>query len=193
MNTQIDGSTGLDEKRGDWIRTYTGGRFYLLDPAPSDVRIEDVAHALSQICRFTGHTNRFYSVAEHSVHVSRIVRPEHALWGLLHDAAEAYIGDVSRPLKHARGMEGYKAIEAKVERAVIGAFDIDLTAEMLNEVNHADLLMLCAEARDLMGITDFHAAGWRYWVEPDPAQKIGGWSPQYAVSQFLGTYYELRS
>lgn len=73
--------TPADDRRGDWIQTFTGRRFWPLDPRPEDVCIEDIAHALSLKCRFGGHCTRFYSVAEHSVHVSNYVPAEFALWG----------------------------------------------------------------------------------------------------------------
>src|SRR5690554_7094997 len=98
-----------------FIQTYTGRRFYPLDPNPADVCIEDIAHALSRITRFNAHINaEWYSVAEHSVHVSRIVPPEYALAGLLHDASEAYIADVSRPVKHTDMMAGYRLNETRL-------------------------------------------------------------------------------
>lgn len=90
---------------GDWIKTVTGRKFYPLDPRFQEVNIEDVAHALSMKVRFNGHVQRYYSVAQHSVHVSRILERWHpkrrdlAMWGLLHDAAEAYLADIPRPMK----------------------------------------------------------------------------------------------
>lgn len=89
---------------GPWITTYTGKRFHLFASNPSEVCIEDIAHALSNKCRWAGHSKKFYSVAEHSLIVSRrlaeINEPEVVqMAGLLHDAAEAYTGDVGRPLK----------------------------------------------------------------------------------------------
>lgn len=84
-----------------WIGTYSGKRFWPLQPRAEEICIEDVAHGLALQCRFNGHCARFYSVAEHCWHVSRRVRPENALWGLLHDAAEAYLGDMVSPLKRS--------------------------------------------------------------------------------------------
>src|ERR1019366_6268112 len=80
------------------IRTYTGILFDFEEPEASPIRIEDIAHALSLLCRFAGHCKEFYSVAEHSVRVSYACPEEHALWGLMHDASEAYCVDVPRPL-----------------------------------------------------------------------------------------------
>src|SRR5271165_7548492 len=88
-----------DNRKGDWIQTYTGRVMYPLDPRPEEINIIDIAHALSNLCRFTGHVRTFYSVAEHSVRVSQHCDPKDALWGLLHDASEAYLADMSRPMK----------------------------------------------------------------------------------------------
>jgi hypothetical protein len=76
-------------RRGDWMQTFTGRRFWPLDPRGEDVLIEDIAHALSLLTRYGGHCTRFYSVAEHSVLLARAATPENALWLLLHDASEA--------------------------------------------------------------------------------------------------------
>ncbi len=82
------------------VRTFTDKRFYFLDPKPEDICIEDIAHSLSHICRYGGHCHRFYSVGEHSITCCDRVRGLSVpLWGLLHDAAEAYIGDICKPLK----------------------------------------------------------------------------------------------
>ena len=79
--------------------TYSGRRFWPLEPRPQDVDIEDIAHAMSMKCRFTGHAEGFISVAEHSVNVARFLPPKLRLHGLLHDAAEAYLPDIARPIK----------------------------------------------------------------------------------------------
>ena len=79
-----------DERIGSWLQTYTGKKFYPFDPREEEVDILDIAHALSQLCRFGGHTKEFYSVAEHCVLVSMCCPSEVKLLGLLHDAAEAY-------------------------------------------------------------------------------------------------------
>jgi hypothetical protein len=103
-----------------WIQTYTGKQFFLLDPDPKSISIGDIAHALSMQCRYNGHVHQFYSVAEHSVLVSRYVPQELKLTALLHDASEAYITDIPRPLKPH--LANYKELEERVERVIAGVF-----------------------------------------------------------------------
>jgi 5'-deoxynucleotidase YfbR-like HD superfamily hydrolase len=127
-----------DTRTHDWIRTYTGKRFYLFDPTTEMVCIEDIAHALSMLCRYTGHVQRFYSVAEHSMLVTGEVATQlhkdatpglHHLnllrWALLHDASEAYLGDVSRPLKWQPEMSRYRETEERVMRVIALRFGLE--------------------------------------------------------------------
>jgi hypothetical protein len=138
-----------------FIETYTGKRFYPLNARKEDICITDIAHALSNQCRFSGHTRRFYSVAEHSVHVSLVVADrggsfEDQLWGLLHDASEAYLVDLPTPLKKdpVFGFV-YRAAERALTKAIAEAFDLE-GHEPPGIVHNADLAMLATEARDLM-------------------------------------------
>ena len=85
-----------------FLPTCTGRRVHIAAPLPEEIAVEDIAHALSHTCRFAGHTREFYSVAQHSVLVSELLEDRRAsLWGLLHDASEAYLHDLTRPLKRA--------------------------------------------------------------------------------------------
>jgi hypothetical protein len=93
------------------IYTYTGKLINPMDPDPKAICIEDIAHALSNICRWTGHSRWFYSVAQHSVHVASYVTAKNKLWALLHDATEAYLCDIATPVKEAAGMEAYREAE----------------------------------------------------------------------------------
>jgi hypothetical protein len=131
-----------------WIQTHSGKRFDLLLPTPDMIDISDIAHALSNICRFNGHCREFYSVAQHSVLVSRLVPSRWALTALMHDATEAYIGDVTRPLKHL--LPDYKLIEARIWAAIAAKFQI---APVLPAcVKHFDNVALMTERRDLMAL-----------------------------------------
>ncbi len=171
---------------GPTIQTSSGTYFDFIKPQWSEFTIEDIAHALAHICRFTGHVKEFYSVAEHSVRASWLVEPRFALVTLLHDAAEAFLGDVSSPLKQL--LPDYKAIEARVEAAVLARFG--LPPILPPEVKVADLIMLATEKRDLM--PEAAGTGWEVLrgVEPDSA-RITPWSPKYARHNFLRTYYFL--
>jgi uncharacterized protein len=161
--------------------------FNLLDPGSSKFAIEDIAHALSNLCRFSGHVKEFYSVAQHSVFVSLLVPKQYALQGLLHDAAEAFLGDVSSPLKQL--LPDYKAIEKKVEKAVFAA--LGLPSQLHESVKKADLIMLLTEQRDLM---PDHKDAWlvqQMGLLP-MAMVICPEQPHQAKHNFLERYKELK-
>lgn len=130
-----------------WILTYTGRQFWPLDPRLEDICIEDVAHALSLICRFTGHVRQFYSVAQHCVLASYLVPEEHALAALLHDASEAYLCDVARPVKRHPEMQFYLEAEAELELLINQKFHVNVYAP---EVKDVDERLLFTERRDLL-------------------------------------------
>lgn len=177
---------------GDWMQT-AHGRFYPLDPRPEEIHVEDIARALSRICRFGGHSRAFYSVAQHSVHVSELCEPEHALWGLLHDAAEAYIGDMVRPLKRNSVMGAYRGIEFSIWETVVDRFGLShgeiYSLEHPYSVDHADEVMLATEARDLMDIRDWDS--YSDIVAQALPEKIIPWSMERAEDAFLARFYSL--
>lgn len=134
-------------KYAPWIQTFTGRAFSLLNPSPDDIDIADIAHSLSMQCRFAGHTKRFYSVAEHCVLASRAVPGDLALVTLMHDAAEAYVQDITRPLKEI--FTGYRDVENRIWRAI--AYRYNLPGVLPEAVKLADMRMLATEAKALMG------------------------------------------
>lgn len=133
---------------GTTMQTYTGKLIDLQKFTVDDVRLPDIAHALACINRYTGHTKVPYSVAQHSVMVSRLCGDEHALWGLMHDASEAYLGDVARPLKVM--LPQYVTLEHSVQRAIAQAFG--LSWPIPPAVKVADNRALIAEKRVLMTV-----------------------------------------
>lgn len=170
-------------RQGGWVQTYTGKQFWPLDPLPEEVCIEDIAHALSMKCRYGGHSTFFYSVAEHSVLVSKMVPPEHARSALMHDAAEAYLPDVARPIK--RSLTGFAEIEANVEAAIARRFGLDWPWSA--EIHEADATILADEKAALM--VDAPAS----WHLPHPPAgvKIRGWFPEDAERKFLQRWGEM--
>lgn len=170
-------------RAGDWMQTISGRQFWPIDPRPEEVFIEDIAHALSMMCRFNGHCERFYSVAEHSVIVSRHVPEEHALWGLLHDASEAYIADIVRPAK--RFIIGYKQAEDRIMAAICKAFGLSPVTP--REVERADSAILADEASQIMGTAP------KQWFLPEPplGAQIVGLSPSEAKAAFLKRFAEI--
>lgn len=132
----------------DWAQTFTGKMFYPLEPRIEDIDIRDIAHALSLQCRFAGHTEEFYSVANHCLLVSKYVPSEFALEGLLHDSAEAYLVDVPRPIKHDVSMTGYREAEKRLEELIRVKYGLPI--EMSPAVQAADRQMARTELRDLL-------------------------------------------
>jgi hypothetical protein len=167
------------------LMTASGLDFYPLAPDPAAVRIEDIAHALSNICRYGGHVREFYSVAQHSVLLSRAAPLHLGRWALLHDAAEAYVGDIPRPLK--RHLVGYEAIEAGVMAAIVTALGLS-PAEMPPEVKAMDNAIIADEARALMPerAKDWPAADGELGID------IVAWSPQVARKAFMAQYNWLK-
>lgn len=135
-----------------YILTRSGRQFSFVNPQPDAVSVEDIAHALSHINRFTGHTKYAYSVAQHSIAVSRYLERTAAsvdlqFAGLMHDAHEAYIGDISTPLKSVLPI---RELEDRIQAAVGAAFELTLEQMHARGVKLADLTALAIEAEHLM-------------------------------------------
>ncbi len=143
-----------DERRGEWFQTFSGRKFYPFYPRSGDVDFEDIAHALSMLCRFGGHVRNFYSVAQHSMLVSQLCPPELALAGLLHDAHEAYTGDLIRAIKRTFRANhfGYDAMAECVQRVIHQALGVPIPGRIvdLERLRTADTLALLIERRDLL-------------------------------------------
>jgi 5'-deoxynucleotidase YfbR-like HD superfamily hydrolase len=175
---------------GPWIQTVSGLKFPLMDVDSSVIRIKDIAHALSMVCRFNAQCLRPYSVAEHSVHVSHEITPHLALLGLMHDAAEAYLGDVPGPLK--RCLPEFQAIENRLIHAIAVKYGFVYpekgTAEA-QELKRADLQLLADEKAAVMAPDP---EPWPLDLPPlkNPA-RIQGWPPESARARFLARYREL--
>lgn len=176
-----------------WLQTYGGTQFYPLAARPEDVHITDIAHALSCTARYGGHTRRFYSVAQHSVLVSQVCKPEHALHGLLHDAAEAYLGDMPRPIKHAPGFEMFRQADHRLMLVIRERFG--LTEWEPADVKHADAVLLATERRDLLNklLANMKEKDWLHGAASAPplSTTILAWPPDAAEHEFLARYREL--
>jgi 5'-deoxynucleotidase YfbR-like HD superfamily hydrolase len=165
-----------------FVSTYKGHRFFPLDPCIDDVDIEDIAHGLAYQCRFNGQTTSFYSVAQHSLLVASIVPEKLRLSALLHDAAEAYLGDIVKPLKIL--VPQFSVIEKQVSAIISKCFSVyDLDHPSIKE---ADLVLLATEKRDLMPNS---VEAWSSIAGLTPiAERIVPQAPERAKSDFLAAW-----
>ena len=172
-------------RNGDWITTFSGRKMYPCDPLPEEIYIEDIARALSMLCRFTGHVRFFYSVGQHSTLCSRIVPREDARWALMHDASEAYLADIARPTKPY--LSNYQSLENAMMEQI--AIRFNLPWPMPPSIHHADNVLVITERRDLLN----PGPDWGEWtkgIEP-LKDKIVPLSPAEAEREFLARYEEL--
>lgn len=131
---------GYAKKDPGTIKTWTGRYVNPLAPKPEDIHIHDIAHSLARLCRWNGHCDGFLSVARHSMWVANELPTELKLWGLLHDATEAYLGDMTSPVKHSDAMQVYRDAEARLEQVIAEVFH--LPYPMPDEVHDADRYVL---------------------------------------------------
>ncbi|MGN5375860.1 hypothetical protein [Sphingomonas hankookensis] len=172
-----------ETRTGNWMQTQFGNQFWPLDPRPEDFDIREIAASLGKACRYAGHCFGFYSVAEHSVLVSQVVPPEFAMTALMHDATEAYLVDIPRPIKPY--LQGYKEIEDRLWRAIAQRYGCH--ADMPQEVKDADNAVLLAEQQQIM------APSPAPWCVPGEAAKvrIAGYDYHTAGKLFLRRFREL--
>lgn len=184
--TDLDRIRAEQRRIGDCIQTYSGRAFWPLDPKPEEIDIVDIAQALSNQSRYSGHCKWFYSVAQHSVLVSYQCEPASALWGLLHDASEAYMQDVARPLKYLPEMAVYREFEEKLQRAIYERFG--LFGEPPGDVKRADQALLAKEVASLMTPGPI----WDKWLDVPPSDLlILQYGPTEARKDFLNRFAEL--
>jgi hypothetical protein len=175
----------LHSEDSAWIQTFTGKKFYPLQPKEEDICIEDIAHALSMQCRFTGHSKFHFSIAQHSVYVSYLCDTSDQLHGLLHDGSEAFCADLASPMKRLPQLAGYKTIESGVQQAIYRKFG--LTEIEPASVKTADILSLGIEAKSVLGTLH---PDWTLPVEPPPFAVVP-MQPNEAEAMFLRRFYQL--
>ena len=182
----------MSERNGDWMQTFTGRQFWPLDPRAAEISIEDVAHSLAMQCRYAGHALRFYSVAEHSVLVSRSLPEPFKLWGLLHDAAEAYVLDVIRPIKGS--LAGYAEIEDRITFEVAKRFGLLLGGHALDRAGYIPAIVKEYDTRILVDEKRQNMAPGLVWgtdgLEPLGVE-LQFWSAREAEDNFLTEFYLL--
>jgi uncharacterized protein len=162
-------------RRGTWFQTWSGQKFYVLDPRPEEVHYDDVCVGIARACRYGNHCRDFFSVATHSVIVSQCVYDlaMHRGWsdndalmaareGLMHDATEAYLGDIPRPLKRQREMAGYCRVEKRLWPVICQRFEIHSTPESTALVKEVDTRVLLDEIEALMIDPDMWDRAGRY-------------------------------
>lgn len=169
-----------------FIQSYSGRAITFLDPKVEQIDVEDIAHALSLLCRFGGHCREFYSVAEHSVRCAKKAAEKGlgddlCFEALMHDASEAYLVDMPRPIKQQ--LQGYRDVEAKLDAVIREKYE--LPPKMSDEIHLIDNEMLATEKRDLMNPS---MGKWSFLPEPYP-EKIIPVTSLEAYHQFM-EYFE---
>lgn len=164
-----------------YMVTYSGRRFYPDNPRAEDVDILDIAHALGMTCRYGGHVKQFYSVAQHSLLMAQEATPQNKMLALLHDAPEAYLGDVIRPIKHHLNLGDYMRMEKEVERVICEAFGIECPS-ICAEVKELDAAIIRDEREQLFVLNPEPVTGLRLGVEIIPM------SPETCRWAFLAAF-----
>lgn len=172
----------------DWIQTFTGKKFYPFAPTASDICIEDIAHSLAMQCRFGGHSKQFYSVAQHSWLMSTHWFQDEELqrYALLHDASEAYLGDIPRPLKYRPDFYFYRNAERVLQEMIYIKFGLNPIEPI--EIKRADHEVLCEEAMSEKIMSPLHPE----WQERcKPLMGLHPQLPEKAEKMFLARFIKL--
>jgi hypothetical protein len=181
-------------RKGGSIQTYTGLIFYPLDPRIEEIEVDDVAHALSNKARFTGHTRRFYSTGEHSVRVSRHLASTGASLmeqyvGLHHDDTDAYLPDVPTPLKVLPEFKWFRDLEKHMQSLCFQRFGC--VVEDYSVIKNSDIVLLLTEKRDLMPKKN---SNWNHKYTQSPIPEpyhIDPWEPAFAEQMYLELHQAL--
>jgi hypothetical protein len=187
---------------GAWMQTFSGEAYHPVAPHPEEVSIEDIAHALAHQCRYGGHCTKFYSVAEHSFHVSKVIEAKWtgrwmptpapvlvaSLAGLLHDASEAYLVDMPRPVKMQ--LPDYWKLEDKNMAAIAEKFGLPPMFHHWTHVKKVDCALLADERRQIMTETGVADREWGI-TEPATGTKVRCWKPATAKRKFLKRFHDL--
>lgn len=173
----------MTDRIGNWIQTYSGIPFYPLDPREEEIAIIDIAHSLSMQCRYAGHCLEYYSVAEHCCLIHDAIEPEHKKQALMHDASEAYLVDLPRPVKN--DMPQYKGIETKLEAVIFKKFGIPYPFHP--RVKDFDTMILVAEKDQNM----VQGLEWNTNSLPALDVTLKFWSPKEAKFEFLSRFNSL--
>lgn len=170
--------------------TVSKKRVSLREPEPDQIDILDIAHALARIPRFNGHTRDNYSVAQHSVFVSHLVKPDQALYGLLHDAHEAYLGDLLKPflMEYPGLREAFLEARNRFDKVIFEKFRVVVEDE--DDLAIADEQALATEARDLFRVNPVES--WGLQLGPVRA-RVFPWDHRRARSEFMNRFRALTS
>jgi hypothetical protein len=169
-------------KVNPWTNTVSGKDIHLLNPSPDEIDIKDIAAGLSKMCRYNGQISEFYSVAQHSVYAAILAKPESRMHALLHDASEAYLGDVISPLKPL--LTNYEEIEKRMMSAIAKKFNF--TFDDHEHVHKIDQRLLTTEVQQLI---PHHNLDWKLTAPAYPF-KIEPWRWWLAEEKFL-LFYEI--
>lgn len=185
-----------NDPRGRFVVTASGAKFFINEQNVTDIPIRDVAHAISMNVRFNGHINKFYSVGEHCLNVSRLVPEKYALWGLVHDVTEAFVPDIPRPFKSL--LNGFKEYEDKIGKAYADALELEWP--MPKEVHEVDKHIVAVEAQQLFDVPpEWTKAYDTEWIDSLarenawPLYEYLGGKPEEIEEEWIERFNELTS